>query len=238
MLRDGLLIEEEDKTTVCENWDVMTMVLRTDKCLWILVLIWWSFAGAVPTAAMDYPQHEDPYVNDYAGVIEAPDVQRLRTMLADFKQQSGIDATVLTLYSINDYDAGDQSIESFANRLFDTWCVGDRATNKGVLLLVAVRDRKVRIELGKSYGHLYDAQMREVIDKHIVPAFRENDYSRGILQGTQAITRALIKTILFRCITIRHGSLLLTIPIQEPLPAGRYAWAKMPRCRIQKSPAL
>ncbi len=112
-------------------------------------------------------------------------------MLIDFKQRSGIDATVLTISSINDYDTGNKSIESFANSVFDTWRIGDRATNKGVLFLVAVKDRKVRIELGKSHGHLYDARMKEVIDKHILPAFKQNDFSRGILQGTKAITGAL-----------------------------------------------
>lgn len=92
---------------------------------------------------------------------------------------------------MSDYDTGDKSIESFANRLFDTWRIGDRATNKGVLLLVAVKDRKVRIELGKSYRDLYDARMKEIIDQHILPAFKRDDYSRGILQGTQAIAKVL-----------------------------------------------
>ena len=167
------------------------MRLRTSRWLWIVVAVWWSFGSSIVCAAKGYPRQNDSYVNDYAGVIAQQDLQQVRTMLADFKQQSGIDATVLTISSINDYDTGDKSIESFATRLFDTWGIGERATNKGVLLLVAIKDRKVRIELGKSYGHLYDARMKEVIDKHILPAFKQNDYSRGILQGAQAITRVL-----------------------------------------------
>ena len=61
-------------------------------------------------AAKGYPRQDDLYVNDYAGVIGQQDLQQIRTLLADFKRQSGIDATVLTIRSINDYDPGDQSI--------------------------------------------------------------------------------------------------------------------------------
>ena len=167
------------------------MWLRTGKWLWIVVAVWWLFDGAVVCGAKGYPRQDDRYVNDYAGVIGQQELQQIRTMLAEFKQQTGIDATVLTIRSINEYDTGDKSIESFAHRLFDSWGIGDRATNKGVLLLVAVKDRKVRIELGKSYRDLYDARMKEVIDQQILPAFKQNDYSRGTLQGVQAITKAL-----------------------------------------------
>ena len=171
------------------------MWLRTVRWLWIVVAVWWIFGGAVVCAAKGYPRQDDRYVNDYARVIGQQELQRIRTMFAEFKQQSGIDATVLTIRSINDYDTGDKSIESFAHHLFDTWGIGDRATNKGVLLVVAVKDRKVRIELGKSYRDLYDARMKEVIDQHMLPVFKQNDYSRGILQGTQAITGYLFRDL-------------------------------------------
>ncbi len=110
------------------------MWLRTSKWLWIVVAVWWLFAGAIVCAAKGYPRQDDLYVNDYAGVIGQQDLQQIRTLLDDFKQKSGIDVTVLTIRSINDYDTSDQSMESFATRLFDTWGIGDRATNKGVLL--------------------------------------------------------------------------------------------------------
>jgi uncharacterized membrane protein YgcG len=165
--------------------------LRTHWRVWTLVAVWWLFGSAVVCAAKGYPRQQDPYVNDYAGVIVQQDLQRIRTMLVDFKQRSGVDTTVLTISSINDYGTGDKSIESFAHGLFNTWRIGDGDANKGVLLLAAVKDRKVRIELGKSYGHLYDGRMKEIIDQQILPAFKQNDYSRGILQGAQAVTRVI-----------------------------------------------
>lgn len=169
------------------------MWVRTSGWPWGFVVVWWLFASAVICAARGYPSPDDLYVNDYAKVIGEQDLQQIRKVVADFKQQSGIDATVLTIGSINDYDTGDRSIESFATRMFHSWGIGDTAANKGVLLLVAVKDRKVRIELGKGYGRVYDAQMKEIIDRHILPAFNQNDYSRGIIEGTQAITQAVLR---------------------------------------------
>ncbi len=170
------------------------MRLWIARWLWIVIAVSWLFDGAAVCAAKGYPTRHDLQVNDYARIIGQQELKQIRTILADIKQQSGIDATVLTISSINDYATADQSIESFAKHLFDLWGIGDRATNKGMLLVVAVKDRKVRVELGKAYGHIYDARMKEVIDQRIVPAFKRNDYSLGILEGVEAITTALSRS--------------------------------------------
>lgn len=75
-------------------------------------------------------------------------------------KKTGIEAVVVTINSIGDYQTGDATIEAFATNLFNTWGIGHKKENNGVLILVAVKDRKARIELGKGYGREYDSAMK------------------------------------------------------------------------------
>lgn len=88
-------------------------------------------------------------------------------------------------------DYGEKSIETLARRWFDTWNIGtlglQRGANQGMLLLVAVRDRKARIELGADWGHDFDAHAKRVMDQQIVPRFKAGDYPGGILAGAEAL---------------------------------------------------
>jgi uncharacterized protein len=131
------------------------------------------------------------YVNDYAGVISAEDAASIHALFSDLRRDTGIEATVLTVNSIHDYDTGDASIESFATNLFNTWGIGDQEKNNGVLILVAVRDRQVRIELGSGYKDAYNTSMQDIIQEQMLPLFKKEQYSRGIYNGAQAIANVL-----------------------------------------------
>jgi uncharacterized protein len=134
-----------------------------------------------------YPQPAGPYINDFAGLLTAEDAANVERLFSDLKTQHGIEATAVTIGSINDYGTGDQTIESFATHLFNTWGIGDRQKNNGILLLVAVNDRKVKIEVGSGYENSQNQNMQEIINEHILPSFRENNYSRGVYRGARAI---------------------------------------------------
>jgi uncharacterized protein len=155
------------------------------------LIISWSLMIAPVLAQGGYPQPNETHVNDYADILTDQDVQQLQTLLDQLQQEDGIEAIVVTINSIHDYPVNQATIESFATALFNTWGIGDSKTNKGVLILVAVTDRKVRIELGRGYGSQYNSAMQEVINEHILPAFRQNDYSRGLYRGTRAMIAKL-----------------------------------------------
>lgn len=146
---------------------------------------------AVGYAQGGYPQPQEPYVNDFAGLLTAEDAGNVRALFAGLKQARGIEATVVTIGSINDYDTGDATLEAFATNLFNAWGVGNRERNDGVLLLVAVNDRKVRVEVGAGYGDSQNDDMQEVINEHILPQFRSGNFSRGIYRGARAIVGQL-----------------------------------------------
>lgn len=83
-------------------------------------------------------------------------------------------------------------LEAYANLLFRHWGLGQAGENNGVLLLVAKNDRKIRIEVGYGLeGALTDALAKTIIDTVILPNFRQQRFSVGILDGAEMITRVL-----------------------------------------------
>jgi len=143
------------------------------------------------TVFADYPSQSETVINDYAAIIEPAQRDKISRLVADLKQRQSIDAVVVTINSIHDYETGDKTIESFATNLFNRWQIGSQENNDAILLLVAIKDRKVRIEVGEDYGDKLNSAMQYVIDEHILPHFRENAYSEGIYQGVFMIAKLL-----------------------------------------------
>ena len=83
------------------------------------------------------------------------------------------------------------TIESFATNLFNMWGIGDATRNDGVLILVAVQDQLVRIELGAGYDESYSDRMWVVINEHFLSDFRRGRYSQGVVSGVRALNYEL-----------------------------------------------
>jgi uncharacterized protein len=129
-------------------------------------------------------------VNDFAGVLEAGARQRLEQTLGDLEQRTGAEVTVVTVESVPDGDVDRAAVE-----LFEAWGVGKKDRDNGVLILCAVRDRRIRIEVG--YGLeavLPDARTGRIIDTQILPAFRRGDLSAGLVAGALAVADVIAGT--------------------------------------------
>lgn len=135
------------------------------------------------------PQYQDLYVNDFAALLSPQEARDVRALFRNLREEQGVQATLVTVPSIEGYGTGDASIEPFATRLFNDWGLGDAERNDGVLFLVAVKERKVRIELGAGYGRRHDDAMEDVLDEAILPHLRNDDYGPGIVSGAVALTR-------------------------------------------------
>ncbi|QQE65848.1 hypothetical protein GFS31_25400 [Leptolyngbya sp. BL0902] len=146
---------------------------------------------ALLLAQAAYPARQDSQINDYANVIEPHDAAQIRFVLDHLRTAYGLEAVVVTVPSIGTYGTGDPTVEAFATRLFNTWGLGDAQRNDGVLVLLAVADRTVRIELGRGYSSAYDARMKTVIDEYMVPQFRSGYYSLGLVRGVEAMVEPL-----------------------------------------------
>lgn len=148
--------------------------------LWLLVFC----AGAA--MAQDFPQLTGRVV-DGAHLLTEAQRQELAGLLAGLEKQSGRQVVVATVPSLQDYP-----IEDYGYRLGRHWGIGHRERDDGVLLLVAPKERRVRIEVG--YGLepvLTDALAATIISRQILPHFRRNDYAAGIIAGTRSIAEQL-----------------------------------------------
>ena len=136
--------------------------------------------------AVNFPALTGRVVDD-ANVMAPQARASLETKLKDLEDKSGIQLVVATVPSLEDQD-----VEPYANGLFRAWKLGEKQKNNGVLLLVAPRERKVRIEVGYGLeGTLTDALASVIIASAIVPRFKANDYSGGIERGVDGIISVL-----------------------------------------------
>ena len=126
-------------------------------------------------------------VNDYAQIIAPDRAASLERLLTQFDQETGHQMAILTIPTL----AGDD-IEGFGIRVADTWKIGKKGFDNGVILIVAPRDRKLRLEVGYGLeGVLPDATASRIIRDFIVPRFRAQDYSGGIIAGTEAVLKVI-----------------------------------------------
>lgn len=124
---------------------------------------------------------------DNAAILDSTTKTVLDQKLSDWEKKTGDQLVITTVPALNGED-----IESFSNRLFRNWQLGQSKVNNGVLMVVAPNDRQVRIEVGYGLeGTLTDVLSSVIINTFILPAFRDGDYNKGIIEGTDAIMVAI-----------------------------------------------
>ena len=140
----------------------------------------------VPAAAQDFPALTGRVV-DNANMLAPADRRALEEELEAFERGSGSQVVVATVPSL-----GGSDIEGYANRLFREWKLGRADEDDGILFLTARDDRKTRIEVGYGLeGTLTDTEASTIIQRVVLPEFREGRFDRGILLGTRSILDVL-----------------------------------------------
>ncbi len=133
---------------------------------------------AHPALAQKFPRPTG-LVNDFGNVLSGNVEQKLEGVLLDLRQKTGAEIAVVTVA-----DMGGMDENSYAVELFQQWGIGSKDKNDGLLILVAVEERRIRIEVGYGLeGIITDARAGQIRDQYMVPALKQNDYNTGIANG-------------------------------------------------------
>jgi uncharacterized protein len=146
-------------------------------------------------------------VNDFANVLDSQSTETLDRRIRSLQQTTGDAVVVATIQTFAPYG----SIEEYAARLFEQAGIGQKGKENGVLVLVAVQDRRARIEVG--YGleeYITDGFAGDVIRQAMLPAFRQGQYGAGVLAGTTRVIQRIADA---------RGVTLSDMP--PPAPASR-----------------
>ncbi len=104
-------------------------------------------------------------------------------------QKTGTTVVVATVKSI-----GDNDLTDYANRLYEEWGIGKKGEDKGVLIILAVDERRIRIETGYGVeGILPDGLVGNILDRYVVPHLKQNDYDKGMANALVAVSQVIAK---------------------------------------------
>jgi len=126
-------------------------------------------------------------VVDLAGALPARDAEQLSDRLKAHEEKTGNQVAVLILPSLEG-----EPLEEYSHRIATTWKLGRKGTDNGVLLLIALKERKLRIEVGYGLeGTLTDLRSAHIIRQEIVPRFKAGDIPGGVRAGVEAILKTI-----------------------------------------------
>ncbi len=122
-------------------------------------------------------------IMDSSGTLAAQDVASIEQQLAALEQRSGTQVVVWMLPS-----TAPEDIFSYTNRVANVWKIGRKEVGDGLLIVIAVEDRHMRIEVAKSLeGAIPDLAAKQIIEGYMTPAFKRGDYVGGLRQTIEAL---------------------------------------------------
>jgi uncharacterized protein len=175
--------------------------------LFVIVLLW-VLPGSLPAVTPPIPAQPPQYVVDLAGVLDAGTRDSLNTRLKDLEAKTTAQVVVLTINSLDG-----EPIEDVSHQTAVKWGIGQKGKDNGVLITVAVKDHKYRLEVG--YGleaSLPDSLVGSLGRQYLVPNFRKGDFAAGIVATVTEIAN-----------TIAIGSGGAIAPVKETGGQGQLA---------------
>ena len=128
-------------------------------------------------------------VNDFAALIPPKDKQMMETISREVLQKTGTSIVIATVDTV-----GDSDYETYANELYADWGIGRKGEDKGVLIFVTKKERKIRIETGYGVeGILPDGLVGQIRDNYAIPYLKKDDYGTGLLNTTIALSQVIAK---------------------------------------------
>lgn len=146
------------------------------------------------------------YVNDFAGVMDAESRQRITALCQELDQKADAQLAVVTIHTLE----GD-TVQNFANRLFEKWGVGPKGKDRGVMVLLAVNDRQYWTEVGYGLEPILPDGKVGGFGREMLPLLRQNQYGAALLQISSEIASTIAAD---RGVILTEG-----VPAAAPPPA-------------------
>ena len=156
-------------------------IIRNISAIILMFLVAWNGLLAQPVL----PEQSNPtkLIHDLAQFMSPIDVATLERDLRAYDDSTSSEIAILTIQTLDGYPLDDYALE-----VFNKWKIGERGKNNGVLILVAQKERKVKIQVGSGIGQKLTAtRCAQIIDQRIVPAFKQRAYAQGLREATQTI---------------------------------------------------
>ncbi len=152
----------------------------------LLPLLWLSAAWAEDGQPLPVPALSAP-VTDLAGLLSPADTAALNSKLLALSQEKGSQIAVLIVPS-----TAPENIFSYSFRVADSWKLGRKGVDDGVLMVIAVQDRRSNLQIGYGLeGAIPDARAKQVLDDIMAPHFKQGDFAGGINAGCDALIKLI-----------------------------------------------
>lgn len=179
-------------------------------CIWLLALPAEAAPKIPPVPTRDI------YAQDYANVLSKETESRINRLSTELQSRTGAQIAVVTIPSLEG-----EAIEEYSLALFRKWGIGDRKKNNGVLILVAVAEKKSRIEIGYGLeGALPDAKTGRIQDEAMRPAIAAGDFNAALMNGYLMVFQEVAKEYNFQIKAQPRSS-----PRQRDVSSG---WDELP----------
>ncbi|MDR1868224.1 MAG: TPM domain-containing protein [Treponema sp.] len=146
-----------------------------------------SFVVVLHIDAQELPKHQG-FINDFAHILNDSEQSELEAVVQTLKEKTGVELAVVSIDSFKPFT----SLEEYAVTLFEQWKIGEQSEDNGILFIVALKERRVKIEVGYGLeGIITDSIAGRILDSAIVPDFKNNNFSAGLIKGTHAIANRI-----------------------------------------------
>ena len=154
----------------------------------LAILVFFTLACPAVNAADAFPKPRG-LVNDFANVVSPQYEQKLEQLTGELLRKANVTVVVVTMP-----DIGGEDYNEYASRLYSAWGIGKKGEDRGVLVFVTIKERKMRIETGYGIeGIIPDGLAGEIRDQYMVPYLKKNQFGEGLLNGTLAIAGIIAK---------------------------------------------
>jgi uncharacterized protein len=154
-----------------------------------------SLVAVFAAALLGHVSAENPLlkpagpVNDLADVITPPYEKRIGNFARELLDKTGVALVLVTMHDLGGADSNE-----YANRLYNAWGIGKTGEDRGVLILVSVKEQQMRIRTGTGLkAVLSPRQLGEIQDRFVAPLLKQNNYDDGLLNGVVAIAKIISK---------------------------------------------